>query len=78
VLMKIHKAKLYLYYKQALDRAKRDGSVQGYKQQANRVISLDKHGRDPYYVGAAAEQEFQGVGEVAPIGEGGKLIIQTP
>jgi hypothetical protein len=66
VLMKIHKAKLYLKYKEAIDLAKIKGGIAGYKQQAESFAQ--QAGVDiqnaPYYHTKQAEQEFQGLGPV--------------
>jgi hypothetical protein len=77
ILMKIPKWRLYNYYKQAQDRARRQGGVQGYKQHANSTLPPSARAQDPFYLTPQATQEYSGVGEVAPIGEGGRLITQN-
>jgi len=67
VLMKIHKAKLYLKYKEWIDKAKALGGINGYK---NAAISYVSQGggdlsKGPYYHTPQATGEFQGIGPVA-------------
>lgn len=69
VLMKIHKAKLYMQYKQAIDLAKIKGSKERYKSDAENFVrqaggDLSKAG---YFHTPQALQEFQGVGPVSDL-----------
>jgi hypothetical protein len=66
VLMKIHKAKLFLKYKEWIDKAKLLGGIESYKNRAESVVKqgggdLDK---GQYFLTPQAKQEFQGVGPV--------------
>ena len=66
VLMKVHKAKLYMRYKEAIDAAKQQGSIGGYK---NAAISYVQQGggdisKGQYYHTPQAINEFQGLGPV--------------
>jgi hypothetical protein len=73
VLMKCHKALLYLRYKESMDKAKRSGGVEHFKSEANTKLSPANIDKDPYYVAEQAKQEFQGVGPVFTAGDGGVL-----
>jgi hypothetical protein len=66
VLMKIHKAKLFLKYKEWIDKAKAMGGISGYK---NAAINYVQQGggdmtKGNYYHTPQATEEFQGVGPV--------------
>jgi hypothetical protein len=66
VLMKIHKAKLFLKYKEWIDKAKLLGGIESYKNRADAFVQqaggdLDK---GQYYLTPQAKQEFQGLGPV--------------
>lgn len=65
VLMKIHKAKLYMQYKQWSDKAKIMGGIEGYKNAANQSLNPSNREKDPYFFTPQATQEFQGVGPVS-------------
>jgi hypothetical protein len=64
VLFKIHKAKLFLKYKESIDKAKLLGGIEGYKQEANRSLSPANRQQSPYFHTPQAIQEFQGIGPV--------------
>jgi hypothetical protein len=66
VLMKIHKARLFLKYKEWIDKAKVRGGIESYKNAADSYVQqgggdLDK---GQYYLTPQAKQEFQGLGPV--------------
>lgn len=66
VLMKIHKARLYLKYKEWIDKAKVLGGIESYKNRADAFVQqaggdLDK---GQYYLTPQAKQEYQGLGPV--------------
>jgi hypothetical protein len=65
VLFKIHKAQLFKYFKQSLEKAKKLGGIEGYKNKAQSTLSPANMDRSPYYFGPQATQEFQGIGPVA-------------
>jgi hypothetical protein len=66
VLMKIHKAKLFLKYKEWIDKAKLMGGIDSYKNYADATVR--NAGGDitkgNYYLTPQAKEEFQGVGPV--------------
>ena len=67
VLMKIHKAKLFLQYKQWMDTAKRLGGKDSYKQTAEGVLGGRAGGKVDHYFTPQAEKEYAGLGPVAHI-----------
>ncbi len=74
VLFKIHKAKLFMYFKQNLEKSRRQGGVEGYRAKANEGLNPANRSKDPFWVGPQATEEFTGVGPVVSAGDGGKLI----
>jgi hypothetical protein len=73
VLMKTHKAHLYLRYKESMDRAKLLGGTEGYKNKANSELNPANRQKDPYYVAPQATSEFTGLGPLYSADEGGVL-----
>lgn len=63
VLMKIHKAKLYLQYKQWMDIARVKGGKTSYKQTAEGMVGISG-GKVDHFFTPQAEKEFQGLGSV--------------
>lgn len=63
VLMKIHKAQLFLQYKGWMDTAKRLGGNPAYKQAAESVMG-HSGGKVEHYFAKQAEKEFSGLGPV--------------
>lgn len=66
VLMKIHKAKLYMQYKNAMDIAKSKGSINRHKADAENFVRQagGDLSKGSYYHTPQALQEFQGIGPV--------------
>jgi hypothetical protein len=64
VLMKIHKAKLYMQYKQWMDIAKIKGGKASYKQTAEGVLGGRAGGKVDHYYTPQAEKEYSGLGPV--------------
>lgn len=62
VLMKIHKAKLYLRFAEWIQIAKQKGSIGGYKDEATRGLGAHKEDHISYYHTPQALKEFQGLG----------------
>lgn len=68
VLMKVHKAKLYFKFAEAIKKAERDGGIEGYKNHALQSLENPANRkREPFYLTRQATQEFQGVGPVVPL-----------
>jgi hypothetical protein len=65
VLMKIHKAKLFLQYKSWMDIAKQKGGKDSYKSTAENVVGGSAGGKVEHYFTSQAEKEFSGLGPVA-------------
>jgi hypothetical protein len=66
VLMKIHKHKLYMKYKEWIDKAKQLGGIESYKNNATAFVR-NKGGdmtKGNYFLTPQATEEFQGVGPV--------------
>jgi hypothetical protein len=61
ILMKIHKAKLYMRLAEAILKAKRDGGIEGYKDTATKSIR-GKTGQVTFYHTPQAKNEIQGLG----------------
>jgi len=64
ILMKIHKAKLYMRYKEAMDIAKVRGNPEHYRQMAENAVNQKYFGFD---LTKQAKTEFQGLGPVQQI-----------
>lgn len=67
VLMKIHKAKLYLQFKENMDKAKVLGSKESYMHEAQGRIGVRGGDKVSHYLTPQAEKEFQGLGPVTHI-----------
>lgn len=67
VLMKIHKAKLYMKYKEWIDKAKKLGGVDAYKNNATSYVrnAGGDLSKASYYLTPQATDEYQGLGPVA-------------
>lgn len=75
VLFKIHKAQLYKYFRQNLEQSRSKGSAKAYQGMASEGLNPANRTKDIYYLGPQATEEFTGVGPVADVGEGGKLLV---
>jgi hypothetical protein len=64
VLMKIHKAKLFLQYKVWMDTAKKLGGNASYKQTAENAVGGQGGGKVEHYFTPQATKEFSGLGAV--------------
>ena len=62
ILMKIHKAKLYIKYAEWIQLAKAKGSIGGYKDEATRGLGQHKEDHISYYHTPQALKELQGLG----------------
>lgn len=66
VLMKIHKAQLYLKYKSWMDLAKAKGSISAYKATAENQVG-NSGGKVEHYFTAQATKEYSGLGGVVQL-----------
>jgi hypothetical protein len=67
VLMKIHKAKLYLQYKQWMDIARVKGGKASYLKTAEGALGAGGAGKVDHYFTPQAEKEYSGLGPVVQI-----------
>jgi hypothetical protein len=69
VLMKIHKAKLYLRCAEWMNKAKKAGGVEAYRQKASVGLTPRDSQQEPYFLTPQATGEYQGVGPVTHLPE---------
>lgn len=69
VLMKIHKAKLFIKCAEYINKAKQMGNVESYRRTASTRLSPRDAETDPYFLTPQAVKEYQGVGPVTHMPE---------